>query len=551
MNQATLKTVKLTKVRESKTNPRRRFSEAAMKELTTSVLEKGVLVPIMVRPVNGSLEIVAGARRYRAAKAAKLQEIPALIRTLSDEEALEAQVIENLQREDVHPVEEAEGFRRLMKSTKYTADVVAKKVSKSISYVYQRLKLADLSEASKRAFESEKISAGHAILIARLSEKDQASAVGFTASREWHRGSNVDVTVSVRDLGRWIAREIHLSISSAPWKRDDAGLAKAAGPCSTCPKLAGNSPHVFPDIKKKDTCTDRSCYDLKMGAFVRGKKKQLEKQGHKVALIAREYVRKAGILDPSEWQQLKKKAKPCGATRKGIVVFGGDTGHVANVCTDQSCRGKGHSQNFGHHDGGQSSSSSKEAIKAREKVADKGRATEMSRVEVLRKIVKGTKKIGRRELEILAATGDGSPYIPGKPDWLPLMDAPAWQFRIKHFKKMSDEDLAKHLIASALGDQLGSYRDALHLKDVAAYHKVDPAREYRDAAINVSNAREQKNKARRLKCLVASKKRSFDEPTCVDCGCTLSKPCPGGCSWVKINKKTNADKCSACVASKQ
>jgi len=117
------KHVPIDEVRESSTNPRRHFDKKGLEELTASVQTKGILVPLLVvsRQNKGEewFEIVAGARRYRAAKAAGLAQLPVIVRQLSAEEVLEAQVIENLQREDVHPLDEAKGYEALMKEDMY------------------------------------------------------------------------------------------------------------------------------------------------------------------------------------------------------------------------------------------------------------------------------------------------------------------------------------------------------------------------------------------------------------------------------------------------
>ncbi len=202
--------VPIGKIVESSTNPRRRFSEQGMLDLTESVRKHGVLVPLLVRPVNGHLdsqsrtslairgtecpsyEIIAGARRFRAAKAAELGEIPVRVKEISDTEALELQILENLQREDVHPLEEALGYQALMERAGYEVAAIAAKVAKSESYVYQRLKLAELIEPAKDAFLEDRITAGHAILIARLQAADQEKALEACFQDRWGYGYQGD-----------------------------------------------------------------------------------------------------------------------------------------------------------------------------------------------------------------------------------------------------------------------------------------------------------------------------------------------------------------------
>src|SRR6201994_1784808 len=126
---------------ESATNPRRIFEDAALKELAESIRSQGVLSPLLVRPLTDqSFEIVAGARRYRAAKIAEAPTVPVRIVHLTDAEALEAQLIENLQRENVHPLEEAQGFRALLnlEETRYSIEQIAAKTGKSPALIATR-----------------------------------------------------------------------------------------------------------------------------------------------------------------------------------------------------------------------------------------------------------------------------------------------------------------------------------------------------------------------------------------------------------------------------
>jgi ParB/RepB/Spo0J family partition protein len=136
---------------ESATNPRRTFEDSALKELAESIRTQGVLSPLLVRPVTEqSFEIVAGAQRYRAAQIAEAVTVPVRIVNLTDAEALEAQLIENLQRSDVHPLEEARGFEALLKleDPKYSIEQIAAKVAKTPAYVAQRIRLTELSDAA-------------------------------------------------------------------------------------------------------------------------------------------------------------------------------------------------------------------------------------------------------------------------------------------------------------------------------------------------------------------------------------------------------------------
>jgi ParB family chromosome partitioning protein len=254
--------ISLASIKPSKANPRRRMDESALAELAESIRTHGVLQPVLIRPVAaGGFEIVCGERRWKASKAAGKHTIPARIVKLTDAEALELAVIENLQREDVHELDEANGYKALIKQNPelYTVETIAAKVGRSPSYVYQRLKLAELTPSVQAAFYEGKLTAGHAVEIARLQPKDQEQAL-----RECFPGHDTAKAIlkdkdprpiSVRDLRDWIQREIHLSLTNAPFDISDASLLPAVGPCSTCLKRSGSNPLLFADtIKRSDIC---------------------------------------------------------------------------------------------------------------------------------------------------------------------------------------------------------------------------------------------------------------------------------------------------------
>lgn len=162
-----LVTLAIPDVRESSTNPRTTFRQEALDELAASVRAHGVLQPILVRRLDDGWELIAGARRLRAAHLAGLSSIPAHVVTMSDQQAREAQIIENLQREDVHPLDEAEAYERLLTNDPaYTVEAVAAKIGKSAAYVYGRLTLLRLVPDVREAFRREVITPSHAHKLA-------------------------------------------------------------------------------------------------------------------------------------------------------------------------------------------------------------------------------------------------------------------------------------------------------------------------------------------------------------------------------------------------
>jgi len=156
--------VRIDALHPGRFQPRHRFDTEAIEALTQSIREKGVLQPLLVRHLPGSgdtYEIIAGERRWRAAQAAQLHEVPVVLRDIGDREALEIALIENLQRENLSPLEEAAAYQRLMQDFQNTQDAVAEAVGKSRSHVANMLRLLELPEPVKQLLDEGKLSAGH------------------------------------------------------------------------------------------------------------------------------------------------------------------------------------------------------------------------------------------------------------------------------------------------------------------------------------------------------------------------------------------------------
>ena len=349
-NRTLVQEIRLDKIKPSKTNPRRRMDEAALAELAENIKTHGVLQPILVRSTTaGGYEIVCGERRWRASKTAGKDSIPARIVKLSDAEALEFSVIENLQREEVHELDEALGFRALIRQdpARYTVEVIAAKVGRSNSYIYQRLRLAELTPNVQKVFYEDKLTAGHAMEIARLQPKDQERAL-----QQSFPGHNTTAAIfkdkdprslSVRDLRDWIQREIHLSLANAPFDLNDANLVPAVGTCTTCPKRSGSNPLLFADsIPRKDVCTDRECFNRKVSALVQIRLKQSEEAGEKPVRVSDSFVyygQKAqhDVVYRPDYQEVKGVGE-CPTTTAAVVVEGTTTGRKLYVCNNKKCQ---------------------------------------------------------------------------------------------------------------------------------------------------------------------------------------------------------------------
>ncbi|MGB4241670.1 MAG: ParB/RepB/Spo0J family partition protein, partial [Kiritimatiellia bacterium] len=165
--------VAVQKIKPGAWQPRRVFAADALQELADSIREKGVLEPVWLRQVGDMFELIAGERRFRAAQLAGLAEIPALLHEVSDVEAREMALIENLQRADLDLIEEAEGYRDLMQAAALTQEEVARRVGKARATVANALRLLDLSSAIKSALSAGTLSAGHAKVLLGVAAPDR------------------------------------------------------------------------------------------------------------------------------------------------------------------------------------------------------------------------------------------------------------------------------------------------------------------------------------------------------------------------------------------
>jgi ParB/RepB/Spo0J family partition protein len=326
------------------TNPRKRFDPDAMRELVESVKAHGVLQPVLVRPWNspqvldrvrrlpkGALtaddgsfyELIAGERRWRAAQDAGLDEIPALVRALDDDQVLEIQVVENLQRQDLHPLEECEGYMRLRRAG-YDVARIAERVGRSVAYIYDRLRLANLTSHARRLFEEGKIQAGHAVLLARLTADQQTLAIEtefalFSPERTLFDPRGADEieaadradpmrgmkASTVRELQAWIDEHCKLDVD----KQADLEQLFPEVAAAVDQAAAAGAEHDEP----------RKVVQVTYESYVR----PTARDGSK-------------IYGPRSW---KEATKPCPHLATGVVVVGPGRGAALTVCLEKKkCR---------------------------------------------------------------------------------------------------------------------------------------------------------------------------------------------------------------------
>jgi ParB/RepB/Spo0J family partition protein len=322
----------LAALEPSATNPRRLdVSDCGIEELAASVRAHGILQPILVRPhpkKEDRYVIVCGHRRWSAAKAAGLETIPATISKLTDQEALELQLVENLQRADLHPLEEAQGYHDLSRQPGYDVAKIAARVGRSVKYVYDRVKLLALTKEAKALFWAGKFTAGHAILLARLKPADQARALatdrigngregGIFAVEHLHQDPFEEDEAkrsvkprSVRELESWIDDNVRFEPTAA-------------------------DPLLFPEtaVALQDASTEKRkvvliTHDYHVPEGARGKERTHGPMS---------WRRADGELAEHSRSGKRVKSRTCEKSELGVIAVGPGRGDAFQVCVDRTC----------------------------------------------------------------------------------------------------------------------------------------------------------------------------------------------------------------------
>ena len=277
-------------------NRRRTITQSSVESLAKSVKQDGVIQPIIVRPhpeKEGWWEIRAGERRWRAAKLAGLTHIPAIIRTLDDVSALSVTIAENLQRQNLHPLEEAETIQ-LAFDRGYDAKAVAAKLGKSVIYIARRASLTKLCKVWRDAVltpetKMSRLSVAHLELIARLPEETQQALADNDFAAVFRRGFP-----TVEELRTFIDGALH-TLKAMPWDLADDTLDPKAGACLNCAKRSGMHPMLFdPEdapneangkVSKTDRCLDPMCFEGKCAAHLERRESELRTEHPNLRLV--------------------------------------------------------------------------------------------------------------------------------------------------------------------------------------------------------------------------------------------------------------------------
>ncbi len=267
----------------SPTNPRKVFAEEPLQELAESIRQHGIMQPIVVREMpeamrqqlgtKARLEIVAGERRWRAANIAGLATVPVLLRDLTDDQVFSLQIIENLQREGLSAIEEAEGYEALHKQ-RMTAAQIAQSVGKSKAYIHAKLKLLALGPEGRERLRAGELSESVALLVARVPPSLQTRALQRVCETDYD-----GARPSVRRAAIILQHHFTKDLGGAWFALDDELLMPDAGPCATCPRRLINETQ---DEDDADVCTDPACFEAKQVAHMAKLRADATQSGRKI-----------------------------------------------------------------------------------------------------------------------------------------------------------------------------------------------------------------------------------------------------------------------------
>lgn len=422
-------------------------------DLVASIKANGILQPLLVRPKGEQYELICGHRRLAAAREAGLEQVPVFARDLSDVDALAAQIVENLQREDSHALDEAESYRRLMTQAKLDVANIAARVGRSVPYVYDRLRLNDLTPEVKQLFRSDRITPGHAVVLARLKPEDQKRAIdarhGGLFEHEsllWNPSDenrpNFDAeealkTKTVRELQGWVDKHVKF----------DPG--------------AEDVPNLFPETAQALTVA----------------KEQAEKivpitHDHSIHPDARDGER---VLGPRSWERADGKlgSKTCEHSILGVVVVGPGRSEVMRVCiSKKAC--KVHFRQQRREAKQRQVAGSNGSAEAQSAKAEAARKAAYERAEAARaRFKKAAPAIAKALAEVMAKQpAKGS----GRLADLLVKDVRDW--RNTKFASLlkpgkSAEDLVRYLAFMTVVTRLGDYDAAQEFPKVAKSFGID------------------------------------------------------------------------------
>lgn len=315
---------------------------AAFKDLTQSVQKDGILQAMLVRESKkkpGTYELIFGNRRFAAAKEAGLTEVPCTIKDVKDEDILEFQVKENLQRKDVHPMDEAAAFLAYQKQKEGDIKLLASVFVKPERYIAHRLALNNLSPDIQKDFLKGFMNVSQAEVFAKLSP-DHQKLLKQHARADWGDMKGY-YTKRVADLQKFIEQSIFRTLSAAPFKKDDTSLNPKMGACNGCPKNTANAGVLFAEMSGQGRCMDSGCFAIKLNTHLVNLVSEVVVENPEIVLLKQRYddkvIKEIAQIAKDHNLKILEVGEDCftgntgGKKLKGVVVNGNEIGKTVDV----------------------------------------------------------------------------------------------------------------------------------------------------------------------------------------------------------------------------
>lgn len=506
------KRLALDKLFPSAANPRIILDDEAQKELDADVAARGVLTPLIVRKADkGKFEILAGFRRYHAAKKAKEKDVPVHIVEADDaEDAYEIMVIENLQRQNIHRLDEAQAFKHILDRNNGDFLALAKRVNKKEPYIRKTLVLNQLWLHFRDWFRKGTLEEDAAFALARLQHGDQERCY-----KDLEDGDKKTKRVSLADVQNWTEQHVIRDLTRVPWDVKDATLHHKAGACTTCPKRSGIAKDMFADVTAGDSCTDSACFGEKLSRHLAATRLRLGSHGvHYVLVSKHQYEtegdgenRVLGTKDYLDASVEKGQPKACDTLKKGLILKGQGTGTVIPVCLNVKC--KVHKLSLGNHG---ARVTPEEAEKLRDQRKDRAQETEVRDKILTAVLTKTTTALDGEDMSIILNAVFGRLWHEYKKRLLKRWDLlkPPSKVKVeeppdydalfaKSIEGITGPGFAKALLEISLIDDVDPGpmdSKAERLYDVAKKLKIDVGQVRKDVAAAAVAVKEKKPKAK-------------------------------------------------------
>ncbi len=329
-----MKDVKLSQVVLTGTNPRKHFDEERSKELIESIRKHGIMVPLIVREKKGALnqfELISGERRFKAAQALKLAAVPAIIKDLNDEQVLETQLIENLQRNDLTPLEEASGFKALMDKCKCTQEDIAKKIGKTQGYIAARISLLDLRQDFQKLLDEDKLLPGHIKFMANFKGSNKILDNLLKRMKDLWKHSEMITVREFETLCIDVTRRQTKQLYKSTYAGDDNPLFDLKA-CEKCQwnKTANIG---YEGIKKR--CFNPECFNEKQSTIRRAEAERIRAKVKSGKMVKEEDLPQ----DTQTFDHCKFDKKSCAKCARSVGMVKDYQGKKVKkeICLDKEC----------------------------------------------------------------------------------------------------------------------------------------------------------------------------------------------------------------------